>query len=184
MGEVLLTAAFKAYVGSVGFKLHFCRKADPQSKGKVENVVGYTRKNFLYNRAYEDLPVLNSQALGWLARTANYLPHNVTKKSPQSQHALEQPHLTPHKPIPLENPSRAYHVRNNNTISYRSNFYSLPEGTYQGRGTRVLLKQTGPSLSLYSLQQTLICTHRSAKAKAKPSSIPTTGETPPGGWRS
>ncbi|MEX2410894.1 MAG: IS21 family transposase, partial [Candidatus Paceibacterota bacterium] len=78
MGEVLLTAAFKAYVRSVGFKLHFCRKADPQSKGKVENVVGYVKKNFLYNRTYHDLTSLNQQALAWLHRTANHLPHNVT----------------------------------------------------------------------------------------------------------
>lgn len=167
MGEVLLTAAFKAYVGSAGFKLHFCRKADPQSKGKVENVVGYVKKNFLYNRAYVDLEGLNSQALAWLGRTANHLPHNVTKTSPQSQHLIEQEHLTPYKPIPMKNEPRAYHVRKNNTISYRSNFYSLPEGTYQGRGTEVLLKETGPTFSVYSADEELICTHQLARGKGK-----------------
>ena len=39
MGELLLTQEFKEYVFEQEFQLHFCRKADPQSKGKVENVV-------------------------------------------------------------------------------------------------------------------------------------------------
>lgn len=37
-GDIILTEAFKAYTRERSFKLHFCRKSDPQSKGKVENV--------------------------------------------------------------------------------------------------------------------------------------------------
>jgi hypothetical protein len=167
MGQVLLTAAFKAYVGSVGFELHFCRPADPESKGKVENVVGYVKKNFLYNRAYVDCDGLNSQGLGWLARTANHLPHNVTKKSPQAEHLIEQQHLTPHKPVLMENDYQSYYVRKNNTIPYKSNFYSLPEGTYQGRGSQVLLKQAGQTIDIYSLEEQLICSHLIASSTGK-----------------
>lgn len=39
LGELLMTKEFKNYVFEQGFSVHFCRKADPQSKGKVENVV-------------------------------------------------------------------------------------------------------------------------------------------------
>lgn len=167
LGQVLLTAAFKAYVGSVGFNLHFCRPADPESKGKVENVVGYVKKNFLYNRAYVDCEGLNSQGLGWLARTANHLPHNVTKKSPQTEHLIEQQHLTPHKPVLMEKKPKSYYVRKNNTIAYRSNFYSLPEGTYQGRGSQVLLKQAGQTIDIYSAREQLICSHQIASSTGK-----------------
>lgn len=167
MGEVLLTAVFKAYVGSVGFELHFCRPADPQSKGKVENVVGYVKKNFLTNRAYVDCDGLNTQALAWLARTANHLPHNITKTSPQTDHLIEQQHLIPHKPVLTENEYRSYYVRKNNTIAYRSNFYSLPEGTYQGRGSQVLLNQDGQTIAIYSLDKQLICTHQLAGGTGK-----------------
>jgi len=167
MGEVLLTAAFKAYVGSVGFELHFCRKADPESKGKVENAVGYVKKNFLYNRTYVDCDGLNSQGLAWLARTANHLPHNVTKKSPQTEHLIEQYHLTPHKPVLMKNDYQSYYVRKNNTIAYKSNFYSLPEGTYQGRGSQVLLKQAGHTIDIYSLDEQLICSHHIASSTGK-----------------
>jgi hypothetical protein len=58
-------------------------------------------------------------------------------------------------------------VRKNNTISYRSNFYSLPEGTYQGRGSQVLLKESNGRICVYSTQQTLICNHELACGKGK-----------------
>ena len=40
-GDLILTEAFRKYAEYRGFKLHFCRKSDPQSKGKVENVIKY-----------------------------------------------------------------------------------------------------------------------------------------------
>lgn len=168
MGEILLTDAFKAYVRSVGFKLHFCRKGDPESKGKVENVVGYVKKNFLYNRAYEDLQTLNQQGLAWLDRTANHLPHNVTKQPPKEAFLIEARHLNPHTPIPMEKPLQTYHVRKNNTISYKSNFYSVPQGTYRGRGTQVLVKPVdGGSIEVYTSDEQLICVTTLVAGKGK-----------------
>jgi hypothetical protein len=69
---------------AVVFELHFLpKKADPQSKGKVENVIQYIKKNFLFNRLYQDNETLNEEAIAWLHRTANHLPHNYTKIAPQ-----------------------------------------------------------------------------------------------------
>lgn len=99
MGDIILTTAFKQYANSRSLSLHFCRKADPQSKEKVENVVQYVKKNFLYNRHYSDMETLNQQALAWLARTANFLSHNYTKKTPESEFAigkLSLNHYAPH----------------------------------------------------------------------------------------
>jgi len=39
MGELLLTQEFKDYVFEQEFQLHFCRKADPQSKGYVKFIL-------------------------------------------------------------------------------------------------------------------------------------------------
>ena len=33
LGEIIMTARFREYARARGFELHFCRKADPQSKG-------------------------------------------------------------------------------------------------------------------------------------------------------
>ena len=46
LGDLILTAEFKAFCQAMPFMLFFCRKADPESKGKVENVVKYVKQNF------------------------------------------------------------------------------------------------------------------------------------------
>lgn len=140
-GDIILTSEFKAYMQTQRFKLHFCRRADPQSKGKVENVVKYVKSNFLYNRTYHNAATLNDEAMNWLGRTANMLPHAGTKKVPWDERMQEQPFLKPFQPYHGQTASISlYTVRKDNTISYKGNFYSLPLGTYQGKGTKVALR--------------------------------------------
>lgn len=168
LGDVILTDTFKQYTKSRSFKLHFCRKADPESKGKVENVVQYVKKNFLYNRLYLDLETLNTEALAWLGRTANHLPHNYTKKSPESEFMIEKQHLAPFSPLTIENKeSSNYSVRKTNAINYKSNFYTVPVGTYQGPGTYVSVKEKNSSIEIRSLGGELICTHPLSCSKGK-----------------
>lgn len=161
LGDIILTDTFRKYTKSRSFNLHFCRKADPESKGKVENVVQYVKKNFLYNRVYHDLENLNADAIAWLARTANYLPHNCTKKSPESEFTIEKEYLTQYIPITIEDKeNNMYTVRKNNTISYKSNFYTLPQGTYKATGVEVLLKEKDDHLEIYNMDKELIATHK------------------------
>lgn len=160
LGEIILTSTFKQYTKSRNFKLHFCRKADPESKGKIENVIQYVKKNFLYNRLYQDTETLNIEAIAWLARTANFLPHNYTKKSPQSEFIIEKQHLNPYTPMTIENKEyQKYLVRKNNTINYKSNFYTVPMGTYKGDEIFVIPKINGNIIEIYSLEEELICSH-------------------------
>lgn len=140
-GDIILTDVFRSYTREQSFNLHFCRKSDPQSKGKVENLVKYVKQNFLYNRTFYDIDTLNVEALGWLIRTANALPHGVTQKEPFVEHLIEMPFLKPYKsyvlPAELTN---TYTVRKDHTISYKGNFYSLPLGTFKGKGTLVAIQ--------------------------------------------
>lgn len=160
LGDVILTSTFKQYTKSRSFKLHFCRKADPESKGKVENVVQYVKKNFLYNRLYSDIENLNTEAVAWLARTANHLPHNNTKKSPESEFAIEKNHLNPYTPMTVENKeTKMYLIRKDNTINYKSNFYTVPMGTYQGSETYAVVKKKEDTIEIYSINDELICLH-------------------------
>ncbi len=168
IGDIILTATFKQYTRSRSFKLHFCRKADPESKGKVENVVQYVKKNFLYNRSYLDIDSLNTEASSWLTRTANALAHNFTKKVPQEEYYIEKEYLNPYTPLIIENKeTKAYHVRKTNAIAYKSNFYSVPMGTYKGTGTQVIIKEIANVLEIYSSDQELICTHRISSKKGR-----------------
>ena len=168
IGDIILTAFFKQYTSSRSFKLFFCRKADPETKGKVENVVQYVKKNFLYNRLYSDIDTLNTEAVAWLGRTANHLPHNFTKKSPESEFFIEKSYLNPYTPLIIENKEvKMHHVKKTNIIAYKSNFYTLPMGTYQGTDTKVIIKEKEDALEIYNLKEELICSHRLCSGKGQ-----------------
>jgi len=81
-GDLVMTEAFRSYTEYRGFKVHFCRKSDPQSKGKVENVVKYHKFNFLRGRTFIDIFILQAENLAWLQRTANAKVHSTTKNVP------------------------------------------------------------------------------------------------------
>lgn len=157
-GDLLLTDAFKNYCRERVFHLHFCRKADPESKGKIENVVKYVKQNFLYNRPFTDIDILNSEALAWLGRTANAQLHAGTKKVPYNEWCNERGSLIPFIAIPLRPPSILYTVRKDNTISWKGNFYTLPSGTYKGRGTQVKVSKDDASIIISDQAGNHLCT--------------------------
>src|SRR5690606_26483415 len=160
-GDIILTDAFRAYTREQSFSLHFCRKSDPESKGKVENVVKYVKQNFLYNRTFHNIDTLNDEVMGWLGRTANSLPHAVTKKEPYSELQTERPFLTPYLPY-AEQPASPvnYAVRGDNTISFKGNFFSLPLGTFKGKDTLVTVRILGGELVISCPEDTSeICRH-------------------------
>jgi hypothetical protein len=165
-GDLILTEVFRAYVREQDFQLHFCRKADPESKGKVENVVKYVKQNFLINRTYFDDETLNDEAMGWLGRTANILPHGTTKKEPFSELTIERPFLKPYETYAIKIPPVTYTVRKDNTISWKGNLYSLPLGTYSGRGCLVAVRAEQDELVIFNQQGIQeLCRHKIAIGK-------------------
>jgi len=148
-GDVVLTESFRAYCQSRPFQVRFCRKSDPQSKGKIENVIKYIKYNFLRGRMYYGVIVLNDQAMEWLSRTANAKKHATTHKIPAREWVIEKDHLIPLQPA-LFNPTpwRLYAVSKDNVIHYKGSTYSVPSGTYQGAKTQVRLEQHGDILTL------------------------------------
>ena len=165
-GDLILTDKFRAYTREKPFKLHFCRPSDPESKGKVENVVKYTKQNFLYNRPFWDLETLNQEAIGWLSRTANIMVHGTTKKEPFLEWDIERQFLNPcmeYAPPPID--LKTCTVRKDNTISWKSNLYSLPLGTYKGRGSTVTIKLSEGHIIVFNLQSQEISRHLVAVGK-------------------
>ena len=158
-GDLILTEVFQSYCKAMPFKLYFCRKADPQSKGKIENVIKYVKQNFLYNRPFVDISTLNREALGWLFRTANGMPHAVTGKKPKEQWEVEKKYLTAFTAYTFAIPDSRYPVRQDNAVYYKSNLYSVPEGTYKGRGTEVTITVTDDQLVIKDLLGNQISAH-------------------------
>lgn len=148
-GDVVLTEAFRAYCQSRPFKVRFCRKSDPQSKGKIENVIKYIKYNFLRGRLYYGVFILNDQSMDWLSRTANAKEHSTTHKIPVLEWMIEKDHLIPLQSALFNTTAqRLYAVSKDNVIHYKGCTYSVPIGTYQGAKTEVRLEQQGDILIL------------------------------------
>lgn len=133
-GDLILTHEFAKYVKERKFRIYMCRKQDPESKGKIENVVKYIKRNFARHRPFTNVDKLNEECLAWLSRTGNAKIHNTTKKIPAEVYALEKAHLRPvlKKIEKTSNSSITRTVRKDNTIWYESNRYTVPLGTYNG----------------------------------------------------
>lgn len=164
-GDIILTGEFQAYKQEREFRIYLCRKADPQSKGKVENVVRYVKMNFAKSRVFPNLEAWNEKCIAWLKRTGNYNVHHTTKKRPVEVHALEKQHLKPVSSLlSFESnlvTSITTTVHKDNIIKYKSNRYSLPLGTYRPRGENtVYLEIQGEELIIRAdLQGEILARH-------------------------
>ena len=165
MGELLLTRDFKDYVFEQEFQLHFCRKADPQSKGKVENVVKYVKNNFLYARPWHDLQTLQAQGMAWLQRTGNALPHSTTRKVPLEEWQKEQPYLKPWVSLKILPSYILRTVRKDNTFAYLGNFYSVPQGTFKNKDSTVTIWLKEEELHVHDKEGIFLCKHAIAQSK-------------------
>jgi transposase len=161
LGDWSLTEEFSRFCEDQPFTPVFCRKSDPESKGKIENVVGYIKKNFLRGRTFKNIDLLNQEALDWLARTGNKKVHGTTKKVPFDQWQIEKNYLKSLKTkAQMQNSNlQKYTVRKDNTIIYKSNFYTVPTGTYQDRETCVCLQEKDSQLIIYNLNKEIIAHH-------------------------
>jgi len=167
-GDLILTEEFRKYVQYRKFKLHFCRKADPESKGKIENVIKYIKYNFLRGRKYITIDTLNGQALDWLNRTANAKIHAATKKVPEEEWIIERAHLKPIDEIFItEQTGKSYTLRKDNTITYKGNYYRLPIGTYMGPETTVRVKNMDDHIVIYDMNNVEIARYIPYAGKGK-----------------
>jgi len=168
-GDLILTEAFRKYAEYRKFKLHFCRKSDPESKGKIENVVKYVKYNFLRGRNFVNIDTLNGQGMSWLSRTANAKVHAATNKIPYQEWLIEKTYLRPvMESFKPENVLGSYNVRKDNTISFKANFYRVPVGTYKPPRTTVWTKVTNDDrLIIYDAENNKIASHNLYSGKGK-----------------
>lgn len=168
LGDYRLTARFRSFVSSEGLEVVFCRKSDPQSKGKVESAVKYVKRNFLSAREFRNMETLNREALAWLARTANGTEHHGTRRIPSEVFAEEKEWLVPYTGIPSvpEQTMEQRAVRTDNTIIFEGSFYTVPSGTYRGRDTQVYVDRKDGMVNIYSTESgKTIATHPYSRDK-------------------
>lgn len=137
-----------------GFRPRLCHARRPQTKGKVENGIGYVGKNFWpriddYVGAQDLVP----HALRWLELTANVRVHGTTGERPIDRLPRE-----PLRPVHGVPPYRALilerrRVARDCYLSYAGSWYSVP-AEYAGR--EVWVRQTDDRVIISDGHQVLV----------------------------
>ena len=94
-GEIIYTRDFGSFIEEMGLKMYVCRKADPETKGKIENLIGYVKQNFLSTRDFQVFEEAQEGLSGWLIRRANGKISQATKRIPAEVIEEERTHLRP-----------------------------------------------------------------------------------------
>jgi transposase len=125
-GEVVWNDRFAAFAHHHGFQLRRCQPYRARTKGKVENGVGYVKKNFWPRvRSFTGLHDLNLQARLWMDRVANVRIHGTTHEKPGDRwrdEGLEWFNLTPFEQVERH----VRRVSNDALVSFEANRYSVP----------------------------------------------------------
>jgi len=92
-GDIIYTRDFKQFIEEMGLKMYVCRKNDPESKGKIENLIKFIKRNFLSVRDFENIEEAKERLLRWLNRRANGKISLATRRIPQEMFSEEKVHL-------------------------------------------------------------------------------------------
>lgn len=170
-GDLILTADFTKYHQKRKFKIYLCRKADPESKGKIEQVVKYVKHNFAKNRTFDNLVDWQQSSMKWLERTGNYKVHHNTKKRPTEVYTLEKEHLTRVSGTYIFEdiyvPSITRQIHKDNVIRFDGNRYSVPVGTYRKDAPNIAYVDKNKEYLFIRLQQNgqVLAQHKIAQGK-------------------
>ena len=139
-----------------GFTIAPCNVGKGNEKGRVENGVGYVKKNFLAGLELPDFSALNPAARQWLDTVANVRLHSETREQPVQAWHTERPSLSP---LPLHpfDIATVSQVRASRQfrITLETNHYSVP-AHYAGQA--LTLKSYPDRLCIYHGDQ-LIARH-------------------------
>ena len=92
---VVPTAAYVRFASHYGFRPDFCEAADPESKGIVENLVGYAKADLMVPQVpFGDLAAANAAAAAWCAEV-NGAVHSEICAVPAERLVTERELLAP-----------------------------------------------------------------------------------------
>lgn len=82
-GDIIFTKDFQYFIEEMDLKMYVCRKADPETKGKIENLIKFIKYNFLEPRNFEMPEEAQESLSNWLVRRANGKISQATKMIPE-----------------------------------------------------------------------------------------------------
>ena len=121
------------FADRAGFTIAPCNIGKGNEKGRVENAVGYVKKNFLAGLDIPDFTAVNPAARHWLDAVANVRIHGETRKKPHELFKEERPYLNalPENPFDIATVSQL-RASSQFRITIDTNRYSVP-AEYAGR---------------------------------------------------
>lgn len=144
------------FANHYGFSIRACGVGKGNEKGRVENAVGYVKKNFLAGLEIPDFSAIHGAAQNWVDRIANVRIHSTTRKQPVEMFKDEKPSLQALPQMPLDSATiRTVRVTNQFRILVDSNRYSVPA---EYARTHLTLKAYPDRLCMYHLNN-LVAQH-------------------------
>ena len=145
------------FAGHYGFTPSACNVRKANEKGRVENGVGYVKKNFLAGLELPPgLTAVNTAVRQWMDTIANVRLHGETHKIPAEVFAEETKHLKPLPVLPADTGViRTVRATNRCRIALDTNRYSVPS-LYASQ--QLTLKTFADRLCVYHAAN-LVATH-------------------------
>lgn len=181
-GEVIKTRTFEDFCTEQGLRLWVCNKADPESKGPIENAVGFVKKNFFSARTITCIDDVWRSLPGWLERK-NKRIHRATLHVPvQVFRDIEKASLQPMLPSVYEtspNSFETFECKGMPYVLYRSCRYSVPrEYAYR----TVKYKITTGKIHIYDENLSFLCVHLLSERKGSYNQLPEHRKGDSGDW--
>ena len=129
-GDIIYTGDFKYFIEEQELRMYVCRKDDPETKGKIENLIKYIKCNFFGIRDFKSMEGANSSVMKWLQRRANGKISQATKQIPAILITNEKEHLRPARNSIFRKGSligrEERNVNEKDCISVNASGYQLP----------------------------------------------------------
>jgi transposase len=139
-----------------GFKVSACNPHAPHEKGRVENAVGYVKKNFLNGLPLTQFASVNPAARCWLEEVANVRMHAETRKKPNELFAMEKPVLLSLPTVHYDAGAvRSISANRKFRVHYDGNRYSVPA---EYASARLVLRAYPERISVFH-QDKLVAEH-------------------------
>jgi transposase len=125
--EAIINPRYADFARHYGFTIAPCGVRKGNEKGRVENAVGYIKKNLLNGLSYTHFSDISIAGKQWLEEIANVRVHGTTRQSPNAMFESDRLAL---QPLPLHDydPSviRAVKASSQHRVTLDTNRYTVP----------------------------------------------------------
>jgi hypothetical protein len=136
------------FANHYGFTIAPCGVGKGNEKGRVENGVGYVKKNLLAGLELPDFHAMAPIAGQWCETVANVRIHGETRKKPVEMFDEEKASLLPLPPYPYDiGALSAVRASSQFRVGVDSNHYSVPA---EYAGSQLTLKKYPDRICIYS----------------------------------